>query len=124
RVRAVVGLGGELCGVGVPFIGPDLAPPATCALSLRDALPICIAVIVSNGRIVHRADGESHPGDGGVGGRVLSHVGKTVGAVVVGGGGVSDAATVAERDRAVSRTRDEHGGEGVTVDVAIIGQHA
>src|SRR3989442_9573243 len=43
---------------------------------------------------------------------------------VIAGGGVSESAVGAEIDRAMRRTRDQHGRHRIAVEIAVIGQHA
>src|SRR5207247_5315463 len=81
-----------------------------------------IGVIVGDGRVVHRANGQTDRGRGGIGAAVAGLVSEAVGAVVIAGRGVSEAAVGIERERAVAGAADERGGENVAIDVGVVCQ--
>ena len=108
---------GQGVAVGVGVVGQHVAGEGAV---LADG----IRIVVRDGGIVDRVDGDRHGCNGTGAGSVADGVGEAVGAVVVGVRGVGEGAIRVERQGAVCRSVDEGGGEGIAVDIAVIGEHA
>ena len=83
-----------------------------------------VAVIHRHWRIVDRGDADGDRGERAVHGPVIGLVGETVGAVVVGGGRVAQSAIGLQRQRPMRRAGDQHGGQGIVLDIGVVGEHA
>src|SRR5207248_2616147 len=78
-------------------------------------------------RVVGRHGGGEREGDGsdvGVGLAVVGLVGEAVGAGVIGGRGVGEAAVGVERETAVAGAAYHHRRQGVPVHVRVVAEHA
>ena len=73
--------------------------------------------------VIHWVHRQRHGDDVGVGGAVIGLVGEGVRTIEVGGWRVRERAVGVEDQRAVTRSRNQHGGQRITVNVAIVAEH-
>src|SRR5207249_1838870 len=74
--------------------------------------------------VVDGGDGERDGGGVGVEAAVVGFVGEAIGAVVVGVWRVAERTGAVEGQSAVACASDEHGGDGGTIDVGVVAEHA
>src|SRR5207249_2252151 len=85
------------------------------------------AVVIRDGSVVHIRDGDADSRDVAEGNAVGGSIGETVGAVIVGAGGVGKGAVAVQDERAVRGAADRGAagdGERIAIRIGIVGENA